>query len=77
MKDPEPRVFVVDDDHSVRTSLANLLARRTMPSRSLPTRPNTWRGRAARGPSVPRARPATAGSRWPGASTAARRRKAE
>lgn len=25
MKDPEPRVFVVDDDHSVRTSLASLL----------------------------------------------------
>ncbi len=27
MKELEPRVFVVDDDHSVRTSLANLLAR--------------------------------------------------
>ena len=26
MKEPEPRVFVVDDDQSVRTSLANLLA---------------------------------------------------
>jgi hypothetical protein len=27
MKELEPRVFVVDDDHSVRTSLANLLAK--------------------------------------------------
>jgi FixJ family two-component response regulator len=26
MKELEPRVFVVDDDRSVRTSLANLLA---------------------------------------------------
>ena len=26
MKEREPRVFVVDDDQSVRTSLANLLA---------------------------------------------------
>ena len=43
MKELEPLVFVVDDDQSIRTSLANLLRGRTTPLRSSPAPTSIWR----------------------------------
>ena len=42
MGDLEPRVFVVDDDHSVRTGLANLLATEDYAVDCSPAPTSTW-----------------------------------
>ena len=55
MKELEPRVFVVDDDQSVRTSLANLLATEDYAVEVFAQRRRVSGARAAPRPSVPRA----------------------
>jgi hypothetical protein len=63
MKNPVPRVFVVDDDQSVRTSLANLLAAEDYAVEIFASASELSRVRSLPRPSVPRARRAAAGTR--------------
>jgi FixJ family two-component response regulator len=55
MKELEPRVFVVDDDQSVRTSLANLLATEDYAVEVFVSAAEYSCARAAPRPGVPRA----------------------